>query len=145
MKIETQLKIASYFKSILFFMWVYTLLSKLFDWNKWNSEIKNQVFNEPVADILLYALPITYSLIAFSFIYQPLKKFWMYSSITLLSLFTLYIFLVLIHFFDRTPCSCAAIFKGMSWQQQFLFNIIFLTMAIVNAVIYRNERRLARH
>ncbi|MCX3265632.1 hypothetical protein OQZ29_12800 [Pedobacter agri] len=51
-------------------------------------------------------------------------------SLLLLLSFTIYIILVLSHFFPKTPCSCGGLISTMSWKMHFWFNLMFIVINV---------------
>lgn len=74
-----------------------------------------------------------------------LNKFRIYGFIVstlILSLFTIYVSLILTNFFDNIPCSCGGISEGLSWKEHLLVNIFLLTIALIGSTM---EFKIQKH
>ena len=114
---------------MLVLMWSYAAASKLLDYETSRSQMLNQVFSHRIANTLVWAVPATELILAGClFLWQRLA---LYASFILLSLFTLYIGVVMTGIFGRIPCSCGGILEQMSWGQHLVFNLFFIAITIL--------------
>lgn len=129
------------FQWILFLFWVLIASSKLVNFQDFRLEMLNQVFPREWVWFLLVFIPLT-SLVAAWLVFrdQTLKAGFILSTI-LMVLYTGYVGLVLMRFFDRVPCSCGGVIKDLSWEEHFYFNLIFTAVAVIGWILTLNERR----
>jgi len=115
---------------LLILLFVYAAVSKLLSPADFRGELYNQAFPHWLADLLLYTLIpaelLTVALLSFPRGQQAGLLF----SASLLSLFSGYITLVLLRFWDRVPCSCGGILKHLTWGTHLVFNIFFLALSL---------------
>jgi putative oxidoreductase len=127
--------------SLLILLFVYAAISKLADLPGFRSQLHNQTFPREAADILLYLLPAA-ELLAVLLMFLPRTAHkGLLLSLLLLSLFTGYISLVLLHFWDRVPCSCGGILNQMGWGTHLLFNLFFLLLNLLAIHLHSAEKR----
>lgn len=103
-------------------------------------EMRNQVFPIMIADLLSWFIPIIEIGIVACLVYEPFRRIGLWSSLLLLSLFSIYILLASTKIFGRTPCSCAGIlWQNSTYWHQFGFNLLFIIMAIIALWLNRQK------
>ena len=116
---------------ILAFVFIYTAVSKLYDWDGTQRALYNQVFPIWFAEILLYTIPVielaTAGLLLNS---KTIRKGLLVSFILMLS-FIGYIGLIMTGVFGRIPCSCGGIISTLGWGEHLVLNIVLLGLALV--------------
>ncbi|WP_374950178.1 MauE/DoxX family redox-associated membrane protein [Mucilaginibacter sp.] len=129
----------------LILLFIYTAVSKLSDFDQFQRQMKLQTIPVWMQQILILFLPgveiITGLLLAFT----HTRLIGLYLSAILMTLFTGYVALVLINYFEQTPCSCGGVIKILGWKAHFVFNIFFLLLSILGIYIFNRERRTAWH
>jgi putative oxidoreductase len=130
---RTILKQTAIFLFILLF--VYAAASKLLVFGLFRGQLYNQDFPHWMADILVYALPAL-ELITVALLCVPrTQKRGLLLFLMLMAVFTGYIALVMLHFWDRVPCSCGGILSHMGWGTHLAFNCLFLLLALAAILI----------
>lgn len=132
MKKENILKIICSLIAALFF---YAAFSKLIDYDKSVGEMRNQLFSATIANILTWLIPTIEIMLTFLLIFPNTKKIALWASLFLLSAFTLYIGVVMTGVFGRIPCSCGGILKNMSYGTHLIFNLFFVSLAVLGLAI----------
>jgi hypothetical protein len=125
----TKLQILQIISSLLILLWVYTAGSKLSSIGEFEKELKNQVFGDRIAAILLWLLPSVELLAAALLLFTKTTKIGLILSTLLMGTFTAYIALVLSGHFQKVPCSCGGVLKQLGWQAHLWFNLFFLSMS----------------
>ncbi len=123
-------KIIEIFAGLLILLFVYAAFSKLFDHQKFSEDMHNQPFPRWMASFFVWSVPSIELLISGCLLFERTRKTGFYASLFLLTLFTLYIAAILLHFFPRTPCSCGGVIRKLSWQQHLWFNLFFMTLSV---------------
>ncbi|MDQ0640178.1 hypothetical protein QF042_003743 [Pedobacter sp. W3I1] len=128
--------------SALIILWVYTAGSKVLEFHEFRHQLKLQHFNNALISLLSVILPLSEAITAFLLSRPASRMPGLYSSLFLLTVFTIYIILILLGFFEKTPCSCGGVLKEMSWKTHLLFNVSLLSLNLW-AVYYikQKERR----
>ncbi|WP_339750774.1 MauE/DoxX family redox-associated membrane protein [Algoriphagus aquimarinus] len=117
--------------SLLILLWIYTGMDKLIRWEASNKAFHNQTFPAELAELLVYAVPISELLIALLLLFS-ISRWWGYlSSILLLTIFTTYVGLIWVGAFPRVPCNCAGILNSLGWAEHFILNLLFIALAIL--------------
>jgi len=135
MKKETILKIISGLIASLFF---YASFSKLMDYEKSQWEMKNQIFPPEIAWLLTWLIPTVEIFLMIVLLFPNTRKKALLGSSILLTIFTLYIGIVMTGVFGRIPCSCGGILKNMSYGTHLTFNIFFITISLIGLIIENN-------
>ena len=117
--------------ALLILLFVYAALSKLLDLPLFRGQLYNQSFPHQLADVLIIALPASELLTCGLLLLPTTRRYGLWLSALLLSLFTLYIVLVLLGFWSRVPCSCGGVLARLSWTQHLLFNLFFLVLSVM--------------
>lgn len=126
---------------LLILLWVYTATSKLVDLTEFKRQLANQTFGKSVAAILLWFVPISELFAALLLLFSKTRFAGLTVSFFLMLLFTGYITLVLLGYYDRVPCSCGGVLKQLGWQAHLWFNLFFLGISGLGVIL---ERRLIR-
>lgn len=101
----------------------------------------NQVFTPLVADVIIWVLPAVEICIAFLLTFRRTMTIGLYASFILMAAFTVYVFLVLVHFFPRVPCSCGGFIRQLGWTAHLIFNLFFLALCAITIYIIKQGRR----
>lgn len=132
MKKEIKLKTICALIAALFF---YAALSKLMDYDKSALEMRNQIFPATIADILTWLVPTIEITLTFLLLFPKTRNVALWTSLALLSVFTFYIAIVMTGIFGRTPCSCGGILKNMGYGTHLIFNLFFVSLALLGLAI----------
>lgn len=123
--------------ALLVLLWSYTAASKLIDLKQFTQEIHNQTFSKNFSTLLLWFIPIAELLAAVLLLIQKTRLIGLILSAMLMFLFTGYISLVLLDYYDRTPCSCGGVLKQLGWQAHFYFNLFFLSLSLIGIYLHQ--------
>jgi hypothetical protein len=127
---------------LLILLFVYTAMSKLMDFKQFKEQMFNQALPHEIALTLIWTLPGFEILTALMVFFKQSRLLGYYLSAILMCLFTLYIALVLLHYFSRVPCSCGGVIKALGWKMHIVFNLFFLLLSILGILIINRERRV---
>lgn len=128
---------------LLVILFLYTGVSKFVDFKGFTYDLNNQPFPNSFTPILKWVLPLSEIVIAGALLFEKTRLIGLYASLVLMSLFTIYTALVLLHVFEYVPCSCGGVIKYLSWPQHLIFNIFFVV--ITYAAISLNGHKVADH
>lgn len=120
--------VAGFVPALLVLLFMYTGFNKLFTLAAFTSSMYNQPVPHPLAYILARGIPVAEILTAACLLFPRLQRLGLYASLTLLTVFTGYIGLILLHVFRKVPCSCAGIFRNISWQEHLWINLSLLAL-----------------
>lgn len=131
----------SYFFILLF---SYAAISKLLDFENFQVQIAQSPLLSAYAGIISYLVVIIELIIASLLAFSKTKITGLYSSLALMSAFTMYIYLIL-EYSEFVPCSCGGILENMGWRSHLFFNTVctlFLIIAIIFAETNRKQKQL---
>jgi len=127
--------------TLLLLLHTYAVASKLSAFTLFRIALSRQPVPHAFAGVLLYALPgmeiiTVFLLLCSSTLYTGLRL-----SLGLLSIFTGYIALVLLHWWPRTPCPCGGLLEHLSWKAHLLFNSACIALNLIAIYLHLKERR----
>lgn len=127
--------------SLLIMLFIYAALSKLLTFSDFRQQLYNQNFSHRFAALLTYFLPAAEIVTAGFLSFKRTVLTGLILSAILLVAFTGYISLVMLHYWDRVPCSCGGILSHMSWTAHFIFNWCFLILNLIAIYFHYAERK----
>lgn len=121
-------------------LFVYAATSKLLAFEAFKIQLEKSPFISMYASWMVWIIPLIEFLIVVLFLFKKYLLAAFYSSFSLMTLFTIYIFLVL-NFSDSLPCSCGGVLQTLSWREHLVFNIIFVALAILGIKLSIRKKR----
>jgi len=122
-------------------LWGYAGSTKLINWSQSQAEMHKQPFPEGMADILFWVIPLV-ELGIVALLLSPRLRLWgLRASLALITVFTLYLALVLGRAFGSIPCACGGILSGMGHMAHLIFNSFFIILGCIAMVLAHNRRR----
>lgn len=140
-KIRTAQMLLNVIVFLIVLLWTYTAASKLADFSAFKTEMANQPFSAGFTTLLIWSIPPVELLAAFLLLFDKTRLRGLYLSFFLMLLFTGYIGLVLLGYYERVPCSCGGVLKQLGWQAHFWFNKFFMFLSFSGIYL---ERRLSK-
>lgn len=120
--------------ALLIFLFVYTGVSKLLDYQTFRRQLGQSPFITSYAYSLAWTLPIGEIVIAGMLSFNRTRLQGLYLSFFLLCLFTFYLVAMLqLSYF--IPCSCGGVLQLLSWQAHIILNIIFILLATAGTLL----------
>ena len=133
-------KFVEFISALLIFLFLYAAFSKLFNREELHSDMYNQPIPRWLSFLLVWTLPPSEIAIACCLLFERTRRLGLFAAAGLLSVFTLYIAAILLHFFSWTPCSCGGVFKKLGWQEQLLVNLGFIVLTVLGILAVTKER-----
>jgi hypothetical protein len=130
-------KSISYFFILLF---IYASVSKLLDFENFQVQIAQSPLLSSYAGIVSYFVIIIEFVIVTILIFPKSRVIGIYSSLGLMSSFTIYIYLIL-EYSEFIPCSCGGILENMGWRQHLYFNAICVLLCFVAVIVSENNKK----
>lgn len=127
--------------ALLIILFIYAALSKLLTFGDFRQQLYNQTFPHWLAGVLLHLLPAAEIATAALLSFKRTLVAGLLGSCILLAAFTGYISLVMLHYWDRIPCSCGGILNHMSWTTHLIFNWVFLILNLLAIYLHFSERK----
>lgn len=124
--------------ALLFLLFLYAGLEKMLDMKAFAKDMANQPIPRQWVPLLTYGIPISEVLTALLLWTGQTRKWGLYSSLLLMTVFTAYVGMAVMDFFPRKPCGCGELLQRLSWTQHLVFNVVFTLLAILG--IYLNRQ-----
>ncbi|MEJ7693835.1 MauE/DoxX family redox-associated membrane protein [Daejeonella sp.] len=128
--------------SLLILLWTYAAVSKLSDYQTSRREMLNQALPSWLEEILVWGVPLIELFTAALLLFGKSRLYGTFLSLCLLISFTIYIGLIKFNYFDYIPCSCGGVIGSLSWEQHFVFNLIFIVLAATGVILETNRGEL---
>ena len=124
--------------ALFIFLFVYTAVSKLFDFEKFEAVLSASPLLGSWSVYLAWTIPFAEFIIATLLFFPPLRKKGLIFSFALMILFTIYIAYMIL-FTPHLPCSCGGVIQQLSWRQHFILNVGLTTAAATALYFDRNK------
>ncbi|SHN07002.1 MauE/DoxX family redox-associated membrane protein [Chitinophaga sp. CF418] len=126
--------------ALLVFLFVYTSISKLLDYDTFRRQLGQSPFITLYAPVIVWALPVGELIIAGFLLFARTRLTGFYLSFFLLSLFTFYLMAMLrLSYF--IPCSCGGVLQHLSWNAHIVFNIIFVIFSSIGVLLQGKQEQ----
>lgn len=116
-------------------LFIYAATSKLLDFDTFRIQLGQSPLLNAFADWVSIGVPVIEIVIAIALMLPKFRLTGLYSSYLLMSMFTMYIYIIL-NYSAFVPCSCGGILQKMTWNEHLLFNSVFLLLAIIGILMY---------
>jgi putative oxidoreductase len=120
-------------------LFLYASVSKFLDFHTFIGEMNNQPLPNSLTPFLVWTIPSLEIIIAGALIFERTRLAGFYASLLLMTLFTIYTIVILLHFFSYIPCSCGGVIKKLTWSQHLVFNLFFVTLSVIGIFLQRGN------
>jgi len=124
----------------LIVLFCYTALAKLMHLAEFEKQLRNQVLPDWSKGVLTGLIPGSELLLCIALAIPATRLVGFYGSALLMALFTGYTGLVVIGYFDRTPCSCGGVLRSMSFEVHLAFNLFFLALSLLGIYMFHSKQ-----
>lgn len=128
---------------ILAFVFAYTAIAKVYDWQATKLAMYNQVIPDWSKDLLLYSIPLIELFVAFMLLIPRRRNIGFLASLTLMLLFTGYVAWVWFGLAGRVPCSCGGVISSLTWGQHLLLNLGLTGLSVWGLLSNHQTRELS--
>lgn len=139
MKVRQYIAIQKIITFLLILLWTYAAASKLADYETSRGEMLNQALPEWLEEILVWAVPAIELFTAALLLFNKTKFASTVLSLFLLISFTIYIVLIKLDYFAYVPCSCGGVISELTWEQHFVFNLLFIVLAATGLLLEKHR------
>ncbi|MDO6761883.1 hypothetical protein Q4566_16875 [Tamlana sp. 2_MG-2023] len=119
---------------LFIFLFSYAAISKLLDYSLFKIQLGQSPLLTAFAGWVAWVIPSIELITVIMLVIPKLKLVALYGCLSLMSLFTWYIFAIL-NFSEYVPCSCGGILDKLGWQEHLVLNISFIILAIIGILI----------
>ena len=120
--------------ALLLFLFTYTALSKLLDFEKFKYQVSQSPFITNISWLVIWSIPLAELIISIFLLFKRTRLAGLYLSFFLMLLFTGYVFIML-RYSSYLPCSCGGVLSIMSWKQHFIFNLAFTGWSLAGIML----------
>lgn len=137
---HTALFMADTISAILILLFLYTALSKLWDYEHFKSVLFMSPLLRPISSVIAWFLPLVEIIIVLLLFFSQTREKGLIGTGVIMILFTAYIFYMVV-FTPRLPCSCGGVLKSLTWTQHIFFNLFILLLTGVAMWLYRKIKK----
>jgi hypothetical protein len=120
-------------------LFLYASVSKFLDFQRFIGEMNNQPLPNSWTPFLVWTVPSLEIAISLALIFERTRMVGLIASLVLMTLFTIYTAIILLHFFDYVPCSCGGVIRKLSWPQHLVFNLFFVALSVLGIILQRRS------
>ncbi|MFL9835552.1 MauE/DoxX family redox-associated membrane protein [Chryseobacterium terrae] len=128
------IEFTSYFFMLLF---CYASVSKIMDFENFQVQIGQSPLLSAYAGVISYGVILVEVVIVIFLSIKKLRTIGLYGSTSIMSAFTIYIFLIL-NYSDFVPCSCGGILESLGWTEHLFFNLFCVIIGAI--AVFISER-----
>lgn len=140
---QTRNNIVSIICYIYVVLFIYTATSKLLDFGQFKIQLGQSPIITAYADWVVWGIPLIELVIAGLFLFPRLIRTALYSSFSLMTMFTTYIILIL-NFSDYIPCSCGGVLEKLGWTEHIVFNLVFIVIAAIGVFYLERNHTIVK-
>jgi uncharacterized membrane protein YphA (DoxX/SURF4 family) len=123
--------------AVLVSLFIYTGLYKLIDFSEFSSQMHNQPLPRWLTSLATWTIPCIELFIAALLLFDKSRKCGFMLAFLLVTVYTVYVTLILSDAFEYIPCSCTGIAKQLNWTTHLIINILAAALAYIG---YRTQR-----
>lgn len=126
--------ISEVFIYLIALLWLYTSIYKFLQIENSINQLADSPLVAPYAVLLGYGLPIIEFALFVLLLVPRTRRVALYGSAALLTMFIVYILIILNFYRADTPCICGGIISKLSWKNHVYFNLVFLVMTLYSLI-----------
>lgn len=126
---------------LLILLFVYASVAKLLDYPNYYGEINGQPLPNVLTPFIVWTLPTLEMLIATGLMIERTRLTALWATFILMSLFTLYVGLILANVFGVIPCACGGVINNFGWKEHLWFNIFFTILPLIAIWLNRKPKQ----
>ena len=138
-KINKLILIADIISGVVLLLFLYTALSKLFDYETFRFVLKKSPLLYRFAGFIAIALPIAELFVALLLFIPRTRLNGLYAAFSLILLFTGYL-VYMIALTPDLPCNCGGVLKQLTWKQHILFNLFFILLSLTGILLNKRNK-----
>ena len=125
--------------ALLILLFLYASISKFLDFKTFIDQMNNQPLPNSWTPFLVWAIPLLEIVISIALLFEYTRLIGFYASLILMTTFTLYTGIVLLHFFPYIPCSCGGVIHKLTWTQHLILNLCYVSLSILGIILQHRK------
>ena len=125
--------------ALLIMLFLYASVSKILDFDRFIGETNNQPLPNSWTPFIVWTVPSLEIAISLALIFERTRLAGFIASTALMTIFTVYAAIVLLHLLEYVTCSCGGIIRKLTWQQHLEFNIFFTALSVMGIILQRRS------
>lgn len=126
--------------SLFILLFIYTAVSKYFDIGRFKWALsESQLIPNSLSALIAYSIPAIEILVSLMLFLPKYRLAGLYSSLVLMTLFTLYIGILVTFYKNELPCSCGGIISKIRWSEHLVLNIVLTLLALAGIYLSRKS------
>ena len=125
--------------ALLILLFLYASVSKFLDFKRFIDEMNNQPLPNSWTPFLVWGIPFLEIAISAALLFEYTRLLALYASLVLMTLFTIYATMILVHFFPYVPCSCGGVIRKLTWPQHLALNLFYVALSVLGLVLQRRK------
>lgn len=121
-------------------LFVYAALSKLLDFERFEVQLAQSPLLSAFASFISGSVIVIELIAAVLLMFTQTRSVGLYISLSLMSMFSVYIFIIL-NYSSFIPCSCGGILEKMDWNSHLIFNLFFVALAVTAILLQSTLRK----
>lgn len=127
--------VVAYSCAILF---IYAAVSKILDFENFQIQLAQSPLLSAFAGYVAWGVPALEIVLSLLLLSIKGRSMGLFASFGLMVMFTAYIYIIL-NYSAFVPCSCGGVLEKMSWNQHLIFNIVFVLLSAIAALISASQ------
>jgi putative oxidoreductase len=121
-------------------MFTYAAVSKWLTFNVFVYQINKQPFDHKFMPFLIWGIPISEIVVSVLMMFEKTRTSGLKIATGMMIVFTGYIVLIKMNFFDKIPCSCGGAITQLTWTQHLIFNLFFVLAGVLAILVMKGNR-----
>lgn len=126
MKQRVYIEIICFLFIVLFF---YAAITKLINYEAFVGQLGKSPLLARYAYWIAWVIPTVEIIITILLALPRWRRFGLYASFGLMTLFSVYIIAIL-SYSTELPCSCGGVLNTLDWQEHLVFNVLFVLLSV---------------
>lgn len=131
--------------ALLILLFIYASVSKFLDFKTFINEMNNQPLPNSWTPFLVWSIPLLEIAISLAVMFEYTRLLGFIISAVMMTLFTIYSILILLHFFAYVPCSCGGVIRKLTWGQHLALNLFYLAISILGFILQRSKNSKTKY
>lgn len=127
--------VVAYSCAILF---IYAAVSKILDFENFQIQLAQSPLLSAFAGYVAWGVPALEIVLSLLLLSNKGRSMGLFGSFGLMIMFTAYIYIIL-NYSAFVPCSCGGVLEKMSWNQHLIFNIVFVLLSALAALMSASQ------